>query len=165
MKRLINKILFGLTLTGGSLGLHSCGDWLDINSNELAATKTEAGYLFNYAAINYSSKRVGGDPARKLGAADRLIGSSLLCLEMGVTPAYIAVGAAGAVYRYLNETGTEQSYDAAKQMLRDVSGLPGDHELTDLIMQMYILYLEGEPVSVLRRAAQAKKNANLGKVI
>ena len=61
MKRLINKILFGLTLTGGSLGLHSCGDWLDINSNELAATKTEAGYLFNYAAINYSSKRVGGD--------------------------------------------------------------------------------------------------------
>ena len=42
MKRLINKILFGLTLTGGSLGLHSCGDWLDINSNELAATKTEA---------------------------------------------------------------------------------------------------------------------------
>ena len=43
MKRLINKILFGLTLTGGSLGLHSCGDWLDINSNELAATKTEAG--------------------------------------------------------------------------------------------------------------------------
>ena len=61
MKRLINKILFGLTLTGGSLGLHSCGDWLDINSNELAATKTEAGYLFNYAAIHYSSKRVGGD--------------------------------------------------------------------------------------------------------
>ena len=120
---------------------------------------------FRNAALKDTCKRVGGDPARKLGAADRLIGSSLLCLEMGVTPAYIAVGAAGAVYRYLNEAGTEQSYDAAKQMLRDVSGLPGDHELTDLIMQMYILYLEGEPVSVLRRAAQAKKNANLGKVI
>ncbi len=61
MKRLINKILIVLTVAGSSLGIQSCGDWLDINSNELAATKTEAGYLFNYAAINYSSKRVGGD--------------------------------------------------------------------------------------------------------
>ena len=76
MKRLINKILFGLTLTGGSLGLHSCGDWLDINSNELAATKTEAGYLFNYAAINYSSKRVGN--SRILGLTD-LCSACLLC--------------------------------------------------------------------------------------
>ena len=120
---------------------------------------------FRNAALKDTCKRVGGDPARKLGAADRLIGSSLLCLEMGVTPAYIAVGAAGAVCRYLNEAGTEQSYDAAKQVLRDVSGLSDSHALTDLIMQMYVLYLEGEPVSVLRRAAQAKKNANLGKVI
>lgn len=71
MKRLINKILFGLTLTGGSLGLHSCGDWLDINSNELAATKTEAGYLFNYAAINYSSKRVGGDSGSRSSTPHR----------------------------------------------------------------------------------------------
>ena len=165
MKRLINKILFGLTLTGGSLGLHSCGDWLDINSNELAATKTEAGYLFNYAAINYSSKRVGGDPARKLGAADRLIGSSLLCLEMGVTPAYIAVGAAGAVYRYLNETGTEQSYDAAKQVLREVSGLPDEHTLLKMIMQIYGLYLEGETVAAMRRYAQRVKTAGMHDVI
>ena len=120
---------------------------------------------FRNAALKDTCKRVGGDPARKLGAADRLIGSSLLCMEMGVTPAYIAVGAAGAVYRYLNEAGTEQSYDAAKQVLRDVSGLSDSHALTDLIMQMYVLYLEGEPVSVLRRAAQDKKNANLGKVI
>lgn len=120
---------------------------------------------FRNAALKDTCKRVGGDPARKIGAADRLIGSSLLCLEMGVTPAYIAVGAAGAVYRYLNEAGTEQSYDAAQQVLRDVSGLSDSHALTDLIMQMYVLYLEGEPVSVLRRAAQAKKNANLGNVI
>ena len=120
---------------------------------------------FRNAALKDTCKRVGGDPARKIGAADRLIGSSLLCLEMGVTPAYIAVGAAGAVYRYLNEAGTEQSYDAAQKVLRDVSGLSDSHALTDLIMQMYVLYLEGEPVSVLRRAAQAKKNANLGNVI
>ena len=165
MKRLINKILFGLTLTGGSLGLHSCGDWLDINSNELAATKTEAGYLFNYAAINYSSKRVGGDPTRKLGAADRLIGSSLLCLEQGVKPAYIAVGAAGAVYRYLNEAGIEQSKEEAAKVLKDVSGLEADSELAGMILDLYAYFLEGEPVAALRRAAQAAKTAGLGKII
>lgn len=54
---------------------------------------------FRNEALKDTCKRVGGDPARKLGAADRLIGSSLLCMEMGITPAYIAVGAAGAVYR------------------------------------------------------------------
>lgn len=49
---------------------------------------------FRNAALKDTCKRVGGDPTRKLGAADRLIGSSLLCLEQGVKPAYIAVGAA-----------------------------------------------------------------------
>ena len=120
---------------------------------------------FRNAALKDTCKRVGGDPARKLGAAARLIGSSLLCLEMGVTPAYIAVGAAGAVYRYLNEAGAEQSYDAAKQVLRDVSGLPDEHALTALILRMYGLYLEGESVSVLRRCAQQVKVAALHNVI
>ena len=61
MKKIIYRVLTVFTLAGSALGLQSCGDWLDINTNELAATKTEPGYLFNYAAINYSSKRVGGD--------------------------------------------------------------------------------------------------------
>ena len=120
---------------------------------------------FRNAALKDTCKRVGGDPARKLGAADRLIGSSLLCLEMGVTPAYIAVGAAGAVFRYLNEAGTEQSYDAAKQVLRDVSGLPDEHSLVEMIMQMYGLYLEGETVAAMRRYAQRVKTAGMHEVI
>ena len=77
-------------------------------------------------------QRVGGDPARKLAQADRLIGSSLLALEQGVTPAYIAVGAAGAVYRYLNEAGTEQSCEAARKVLEEVSGLTADQALTGM---------------------------------
>ena len=40
---------------------------------------------FCNAALKDTCKRVGGDPARKLGAADRLIGSGLLCLEQGIT--------------------------------------------------------------------------------
>ena len=84
---------------------------------------------------------------------------------MGVMPAYIAVGAAGAVYRYLNEAGTEQSYDAAKQVLRDVSGLPAEHALTEMIMQMYGLYLEGETIAAMRRFAQRVKTAGTHDVI
>ena len=120
---------------------------------------------FRNEALKDTCKRVGGDPARKLGAVDRLIGSSLLCMEMGVTPAYIAVGAAGAVYRYLNETGTEQSYDTAKQVLREVSGLPDEHTLLKTIMQMYGLYLEGETVAAMRRYAQRVKTAGMHDVI
>ena len=120
---------------------------------------------FRNAALKDTCKRVGGDPARKIGAADRLIGSSLLCLEMGVMPAYIAVGAAGAVYRYLSEAGTEQSYDAAKRVLREISGLPDGHALTELILQMYGLYLEGETTAMMRRYAQKIKVTNMREVI
>lgn len=120
---------------------------------------------FRNAALKDTCKRVGGDPARKLGAADRLIGASLLCIEMGVTPAYIAVGAAGAVYRYLNEIGREQSCDAAKQVLQTVSDLPDGHRLTALILQMYGLFLEGETIGKMRREAQSVKSAALYAVI
>ena len=120
---------------------------------------------FRNAALKDTCKRVGGDPTRKLGAADRLIGSSLLCLEQGVKPAYIAVGAAGAVYRYLNEAGIEQSKEEAAKVLKDVSGLEADSELAGMILDMYAYFLEGEPVSALRRAAQAAKTAGLGRII
>lgn len=120
---------------------------------------------FRNAALQDTCKRVGGDPTRKLAAADRLIGSSLLALEQGVCPAYIAVGAAGAVYRYLNEAGIEQSCEEAAKVLAEVSGLEAEHELTKMILNMYQLYLEGEPVAVIRRAAQQKKNAGLKNII
>ena len=120
---------------------------------------------FRNAALQDTCKRVGGDPARKLAAADRLIGASLLALEQGVTPAFIAAGAAGAVYRYLNEAGTEQSMDAAANVLREVSGLADGHELMKMILQMSAYFLEGEPVCALRRAAQALKSQGLKDII
>ena len=109
---------------------------------------------FRNAALNDTCKRVGGDPTRKLGAADQ-----------GVKPAYIAVGAAGAVYRYLNEAGIEQSKEEAAKVLKDVSGLEADSELAGMILDLYAYFLEGEPVAALRRAAQAAKTASLGKII
>ena len=120
---------------------------------------------FRNEALKDTCRRVGGDPARKLGAADRLIGTGLMCLEQGVTPAYVAVGAAGAVYRYLNEAGTEQSAAAAGQVLAEVSGLGENHPLAALILEMYGLFLEGETVGTMRRAAQKVKTGTLRPVI
>lgn len=120
---------------------------------------------FRNVALKDTCQRVGGDPVRKLAAADRLIGSALLCLEEGITPAHIAVGAAGAVYRYLNEAGTEQSAEAAMQVLHDISGLDATHPLTELILAQYALFLEGEPISVMRHEAEKIKSASLANVI
>lgn len=120
---------------------------------------------FRNAALQDTCKRVGGDPARKLGAADRLIGASLLALDQGVTPAYIAAGAAAAIYRYLNEAGTEQSMRAAADVLKNVSGLEESHPLTQMILPLYAHLLEGETLAQLRRAAQALKTQHSGSVI
>lgn len=60
MKKIRTKIHL-LLAASGLLFLPSCGDWLDINTNELASTKVKPGYLFNYAAVNYSGTRMGGD--------------------------------------------------------------------------------------------------------
>lgn len=56
-------------------------------------------YRFTNAALKDTCKRVGGDPARKLSAQDRLIGSSLV-LESGEVPAYIAISAAAGLRRF-----------------------------------------------------------------
>ena len=69
------------------------------------------------------------------------------------------------MYRYLNESGVEQSVEEAKKVLKEVSGLDESSELAGMILDMYGYYLEGEPISALRRAAQAAKSAGLGKII
>lgn len=59
MKSLIKKyMLLSLVACGA---LTSCNDWLDVNNNPNTAEKVEAGYLFNYAAVNWSGNRMGGD--------------------------------------------------------------------------------------------------------
>lgn len=121
---------------------------------------------FTNAALKDTCARVGGDPARKLSPADRLIGSSTLALEQGVTPAYIAVGAAAGLRRYINETeGLEQGMGAAKKVLAEVSGLDDDSELAKLILHMYELILEEKSVRELLKAADEAKAASIKDII
>lgn len=52
---------------------------------------------FANKALGDTVARVGRDPIRKLGHDDRLIGSANVCLEWGITPTYVCLGAAAAL--------------------------------------------------------------------
>lgn len=121
---------------------------------------------FTNAALKDTCARVGGDPARKLSPADRLIGSSALALEEGITPAYIAVGAAAGLKRYIDETeGCSQCMEDAEKVLTEVSALQKDGALASLVMHYYGMIKDGCTVSDLRREADRMKAGSLGAII
>ncbi|MCQ2143863.1 MAG: hypothetical protein MJY56_07330 [Bacteroidales bacterium] len=121
---------------------------------------------FTNAALKDTCQRVGGDPARKLAPADRMIGSSLLALKQGITPAYISVGAAAAVKRYIDEAeGMEQGIEAAEKVLAEVSGLKASDALAVLVLDNYKMILEGASLAELRRKADLVKAASLNGII
>ena len=123
-------------------------------------------YRFTNAALGDTCARVGGDPARKLSPADRMIGSATLAMEQGITPSYITVGAAAAVRRYIEETdGMSQSEESAVTVLREVSGLSGTDALSELILERYRMFLDGKSLTEVRRFADDAKASYRGRVI
>ena len=122
-------------------------------------------HRFTNAALGDTCQRVGGDPARKLSPEDRLIGAGKLALSLGITPSYIAVGAAAGVRRYLEENGMEQTVENAAQVLSQVSGLDAKSALAEMVLDMYRLVLAGCGMGALRRAAEKRKAASLRNVI
>ena len=127
---------------------------------------TDLLHRFTNAALKDTCKRVGGDPGRKLAPADRMIGSATLALEQGITPAYIALGAAAGLKRYIDEAeGLEQGMEAAKQVLREVSQLGADSALAGMVLDMYGKILAGAALKELLGAADAVKAASIHDVI
>jgi mannitol-1-phosphate 5-dehydrogenase len=127
---------------------------------------TDLLHRFTNAALLDTCARVGGDPARKLSPDDRLIGSLRLALEQGVTPAYIAVGAAAGVYRYIRESeNMEQGMAQAQLVLSTVSGLKQDSEPMRLILDMYRMILQGADIAQLRRGADIVKAAAMKPIV
>ena len=121
---------------------------------------------FTNAALKDTCQRVGGDPARKLGPDERLIGAAKLAMDQGVTPAYMAIGAAAGLRRYIAEMeGMEQSLDAASQVLTQVSKLPEENGLRTLILENYQLLLNGESLHDLWPRAQKTACGRLRNVI
>ena len=126
---------------------------------------TDLLYRFTNAALKDTCQRVGGDPARKLSPEDRLIGSSLLAMEEGFTPAYIAVGAAAGLHRYLKENGGVQSMDGAKAALAEVSKLAEEHPLSKLILHYYGMILDGCSLLKLMQEAEKLKHNSMNAVV
>ena len=123
-------------------------------------------YRFTNAALKDTCKRVGGDPGRKLSPQDRLIGSASLAFCQDIVPVYIAIGAAAAVWRYIEETeGAEQNIEYAQNVLIEVSGLEKGEKLMELILSMYQMILDGKSLGELRRAADVIKAASLDNVV
>ena len=123
---------------------------------------TDLLYRFTNAALKDTCQRVGGDPGRKLSPEDRLIGSSKLALEMGITPAYIAVGAAAGLHRYLKENTDAQSPEA---VLQNVAQLDPDHSLTKLIMHYYGMIADGCSLGQMVSEAEKQKHASMRPVV
>ena len=120
---------------------------------------------FKNQALKDTCARVGGDPKRKLSHTDRLIGSSLLCLEHGVQPVFISVGTAGAVYEYIREAGAQQCVKEARQVLSMISDLEKDSPLLDLVLPLYQRYVDGVSVREIMDCAERLREQELKEVI
>lgn len=118
---------------------------------------------FTNAALRDTCNRVGREPARKLSPKDRLIGSASLAFEMGVTPAYIAIGAAAGLFRYMNEA--EDKTITASAVVESVCELDKSSELAKLILEMYELIKAGKSFGEIRRIADKKVAEKLQNVI
>lgn len=132
---------------------------------ELQEHITDLLYRFTNAALKDTCQRVGGDPTRKLSPEDRLIGASLLALQEEITPAYIAVGAAAGLCRYLKENGGVQSMDQAQMVLCQVSKLEPEHELAKLILHYYEMLLGGCSLTELTAEADRVKHESMNAIV
>lgn len=89
--------------------------------------------------------RVGGDPMRKLGPEDRLVGAAKLVWENGEFPANVCKAIAAGLH--FNPPGDPTApkvqemirREGVRGALRTISGLPADSPFTDEIVRQYEL--------------------------
>lgn len=120
---------------------------------------------FSNSALKDTCARVGGDPGRKLSPSDRLAGASKMAVGEGVFPAYISVGIAAGVKRFLDESGKPQDPDEAISVLTGVCGFTEDDPVPELVMRYYGMIAGGCSIADLRRAADRAKSARMNDII
>ncbi len=122
-------------------------------------------YRFTNRALKDTCRRVGADPKRKLSPTDRLIGSSLLCLEGNISPVFISIGTAAAIYEYIRENNLPQTTDQARKVLESVSALEKDHPLYTYVLPVYKLFLDGVSIREIRQFAESLRQKEQKAVI
>ncbi len=115
---------------------------------------------FTNAALGDTCDRVGREPERKLSADDRLVGSYKLCKEVGVDPSFIAVGIAGALYRYLAEQEKAQTAENAASALKELGGIESEQAI-----RYYQMLLSGKTLADLRIAAERDRRAAMDDMV
>lgn len=120
---------------------------------------------FRNRALMDTCARVGGDPMRKLGANDRLIGAARMIAGQGTAPAWITVGIAAALYRLMEESHLPKDVAAGVEKLCAVAGIAPEDKLTADVAGMYARLCRGESLTQLRNAAQDLRAAGLGDIL
>lgn len=98
---------------------------------------------FANAALGDQVARVGGDPMRKLGPSDRLVGGAKLVEECGMFPEHMCRAIAAAL---LFDLPTDPTAPKVQQILKErgvagalseISKLPEDSEITKEVIKQY----------------------------
>ncbi len=98
---------------------------------------------FANVALGDQVARVGGDPLRKLGPDDRLIGGAKLALEYGIFPSNLCKSIAAALHFTPNGDRTAPVVQQAVRekgtagALAEISKLPEDSEITREVLRQY----------------------------
>lgn len=120
-----------------------------VQLKDLVAHIKDLLFRFNNRALKDSCARVGADIERKLGPSDRLIGAMRGCAEQGITPSFISIGAAAAIFCLLRERGLDQKEENAAPALMDISGLEAGSAELPLILEMYGHIRQGKELNAL----------------
>ncbi len=107
--------------------------------------------------------RVGFDPKRKLGQHDRLVGASLNAAQHGITPVYICVGLACAIFALLKEQGQQQNLDCVAEFLTNEVSI--DPVILSTTKKIYELLLKDQSLSLIQKECISMRSSSLFDVV
>ncbi len=121
-------------------------------------------YRFGNRLLGDTVARVGKDPVRKLSRRDRIAGAAALCAKHGITPVYIAAGAAAG---YMFEPEGDESAESVRKVVmrngirkaaREFSSIE-DGSFENMLAEFYGMLQDGVSLNkVIDRAETIKNN-------
>jgi len=116
---------------------------------------------FGNRALGDTCARVGADIPRKLARSDRLIGAAENALSQSISPVYICIGAAAALYDYVKQNPGEKAADAFAAL----TGLEGDSFITKTTLALFKKFASGATLGDILKEADIIKKIEAGMII
>jgi mannitol-1-phosphate 5-dehydrogenase len=109
---------------------------------------------FGVSALGDTIERVGRDPLRKLGPADRIVGPALLAADAGIPPITLAVVAAAALHFAARDPLLSRQLrdDGVPALLERYAGLPAGSPFARLVDRAWTLGLDTTSIAAVRAA-------------